>query len=91
MHAFNVADVYEIQRRVVVLADKSPQEFSTGVALTIGDWVELRVSGRCVLKTSIAGMDVGDATRKFAFMLPLGIAKLDVPIGAEVWVSRAAD
>jgi hypothetical protein len=87
MHVGNVIDLFVVSKRgVIILTDKACHEWPRGLVVKIGQLIELHQSGRCVLKTHIAGIDAWGG-KPVAFLLPPDVAKQDVPIGAEVWVT----
>jgi hypothetical protein len=90
MHVCHVADLFATTHGVVILTDKSCREWPRGLVLKIGQPIELRMSGSCVLQSRIAGIDSGRGTKPSAFLLPIVVEKEDVPIGAEVRIGPSA-
>jgi hypothetical protein len=85
----NVSDTFEIKERGLILAtDRTYEQLPKDLKLKVGDSVELRRDGVVVFRTAVTGIELCDPwspNRLFAFLLPRGVTKADVPIGAEVW------
>jgi hypothetical protein len=87
---FKVEDVFVIQGRGVLLAPGYPS--LPEEAFKVGDALELRRPDHTILKSTIAGVSIlpspDPATSiQMAFFLPPQVAKDDIPIGTEVWLT----
>lgn len=84
-----VVETFEIKGRgVVVATDTTYEQLPNELRLKIGDPLELRLNGKVVLSTNVAGIEHCDPwspKHNFAFLIPRDLTKADVPIGSEVW------
>ena len=89
-HAFNVAELFTLQGRgVVVVTDKTFEQLGPSIAVKIGDSIEFRKGNEVVLRSSVQGIEHCDPwspQRPFVFLLPPEVRQDDVPVGSEIWL-----
>ncbi|MCR9210535.1 MAG: hypothetical protein NXI28_20095 [bacterium] len=87
-HMFDVAETFDIVGRGLVIATNKTFATLDDVVVRIGDSNAIRRSAADDLLTSVVGIEHCDPwtpERIFAFFVPDGITKSDVPIGSQIW------
>ena len=87
-HMFDVAETFDIAGRGLVIATNKTFATLDDVVVRIGDSIAIRRSAADDLRTSVVGIEHCDPwtpERIFAFLVPDGITKSDVPIGSQIW------
>jgi hypothetical protein len=85
---FDVAETFDIAGRGLVIATNKTFATLDDVVVRIGDSIAIRRSAADDLLTSVVGIEHCDPwtpERIFAFLVPDGITKSDVPIGSQIW------
>ncbi|MFG0265770.1 MAG: hypothetical protein ACF8AM_11575 [Rhodopirellula sp. JB055] len=87
-HMFDVAETFDISGRGLVIATNKTFATLGDVVVRIGDPITIRRDSADDLATSVVGIEHCDPwspERIFAFLVPQGISKSDVPIGSQIW------
>lgn len=83
---FRVADLFPLASRNSVIVGTDCPRTSLPATLKIGDRLEFRRSDGTRFNSTIAGIALGgNPERSFDFLLPPGVDKEDIEIGAEIW------
>ncbi len=90
-HAFNVGDTIEVtERGVLVAADKQYSELPPWLNLSQGDYIEFNAKDGTTLRTNVASICTLSESTTLCFSIPSDIAKEQIPIGSEVWVTESS-
>ena len=88
-----VEDVFEIEGRGCVLVPGISDSVPKDVVIRRADPIELRKPDGSVVQTRIEAVEMVDCLDRtkssVAVVLPLEVSKRDIPVGTEIWLTRA--